>query len=335
MCFSASENWQFFNSLKKPTKKMETQNKKCQFCGEEILAEAKKCKHCGEWLETGHEPVKNSKSKVVAFLLAWLLGGLGAHKFYLGKTGQGFLYLIFCWTLIPSFVAFFEGIGYIASSDEKFASKYINGSNNNENKKESSFKKILLAVIIAVGAFSILLVVIGNSMDEVEKKKNEAVVQPAETPKQETAPIETAQEKIVSYRELKSYEKSGKTWKSIVIPPKTSQADLIALAKDLHKKDAKSYFHIFDDDAKFQEYMDWDINYGKVRDKDGKVKTIDQCSDMNYCQSLVQQQKYAYPFPEAWSDKHEIAMINEMLDISSGMMKWKLSSPLGIEIVGL
>lgn len=39
-----------------------------------------------------------------------LLGGIGAHKFYAGKPGQGFLYLIFCWTYIPSLVGFIEGI---------------------------------------------------------------------------------------------------------------------------------------------------------------------------------------------------------------------------------
>ena len=36
------------------------------------------------------------KSKTTAVLLAFFLGGLGLHKFYLGKTFQGFLYLIFC-----------------------------------------------------------------------------------------------------------------------------------------------------------------------------------------------------------------------------------------------
>jgi len=163
---------------------METQqNKKCQFCGEEILTEAKKCKHCGEWLEIIHQPVKNSKSKVVALLLAWILGGLGAHKFYLGKTGQGILYLLFCWTFIPSIIAFFEGIGYIASSDEKFASKYVYALENNSEKKESSFKKVLLAVILAVVAFSILMAVIGDKMTDADKKP-EAIVQKNEASKQ-------------------------------------------------------------------------------------------------------------------------------------------------------
>jgi len=320
---------------------METQNKKCQFCGEEILVEAKKCKHCGEWLEAGHQPVKNSKSKVVAFLLAWILGGLGAHKFYLGKTGQGILYLLFCWTFIPSIFAFFEGIIYLTKSDADFAKLSSDVSEYKlaeEEPKKKSYKLIVALLGIVAVVFVVLLVIIGNAMDDAEKNQN-ATIQKVETPKQaenkEATSSETAQAKVVAYKELKSYEKAGKTWKSVAIPPKTSQADVIVLATELHKKDAKSYFHIFDDDAKVQEYIDWDLNYGKVRDRDGEVKTIDQCSDMNYCRTLVQQQKYAYPFPEAWSDKHEIAMINEMLDISSGGMKWKLSSPLGIEIAEL
>ena len=40
------------------------------------------------------------------------------------KTGQGFLYLIFCWTFIPAIIAFIEFIIYLCDSDEKFARKY-------------------------------------------------------------------------------------------------------------------------------------------------------------------------------------------------------------------
>lgn len=67
----------------------------------------------------------SSKSKIAAGLLAIFLGGLGIHKFYLGKPGIGILYLIFCWTFIPSIVGFIEGIIYLSSSDEKFYYKYV------------------------------------------------------------------------------------------------------------------------------------------------------------------------------------------------------------------
>lgn len=76
------------------------------------------------------QPVKQypiatpTKSKTTAALLAFFLGGFGAHKFYLGKTAQGVLYLLFCWTLIPSFVAFIEFIIYLTMSDADFARKY-------------------------------------------------------------------------------------------------------------------------------------------------------------------------------------------------------------------
>lgn len=68
-----------------------------------------------------------NKSKTVAGLLALFLGGLGAHKFYLGKTGQGILYLIFVWTFIPAIVGAIEGIMYLVSSDEDFQTKYCGG----------------------------------------------------------------------------------------------------------------------------------------------------------------------------------------------------------------
>ncbi len=46
------------------------------------------------------------KSKSTAALLAFFLGGLGIHRFYLGQNGVGILYLLFCWTFIPAFIAF-------------------------------------------------------------------------------------------------------------------------------------------------------------------------------------------------------------------------------------
>ena len=67
------------------------------------------------------------KSKVAAGLLAIFLGGFGVHKFYLGRAGQGLVYLLFCWTFIPAVIGFVEGIVYLFMSDEEFHAKYNAG----------------------------------------------------------------------------------------------------------------------------------------------------------------------------------------------------------------
>ncbi|MBG6245421.1 hypothetical protein CS369_12700 [Candidatus Symbiopectobacterium sp. 'North America'] len=91
----------------------------CRGCGKEIHSTAKACPQCG-----AAQSAVGTKSRISAALFAAFLGGFGAHKFYLGKIGQGFLYLIFSWTLIPSIIAFIEFIIYLCNSDEEFARKY-------------------------------------------------------------------------------------------------------------------------------------------------------------------------------------------------------------------
>ncbi|WP_232735365.1 TM2 domain-containing protein [Nonlabens sp. MB-3u-79] len=68
---------------------------------------------------------RKKKSKRTATLLAFpILGSLGIHKFYLGKIGQGILYLIFSFLLIPTIISLFEFISYLSMSTEKFDTKF-------------------------------------------------------------------------------------------------------------------------------------------------------------------------------------------------------------------
>ncbi len=50
-------------------------------------------------------PAAAPKQKMIAFLLAFFLGPLGVHNFYLGKTGMGVAQLILTITVIGGLVS--------------------------------------------------------------------------------------------------------------------------------------------------------------------------------------------------------------------------------------
>ncbi|MGN0589405.1 MAG: NINE protein [Ruminiclostridium sp.] len=134
----------------------------CPQCGAPLEPNVSKCKYCGEAIQQapapqyqqpqqyqqpmyqqppmqyqqpmyqqpmyqqpndGINPAWPIKSKIAAGILALLVGGIGIHKFYLGKIGMGVVYLLFCWTGIPAIVGFIEGIIYLCSNDHNFQVK--------------------------------------------------------------------------------------------------------------------------------------------------------------------------------------------------------------------
>jgi len=120
-----------------------SESRLCPQCGAPIDLNVLVCKYCGASISaapqyqtqqapqytaplgTTYTAVASAKSKTTAGILALLLGGLGAHKFYLGKPGLGILYLLFCWTYVPSILGLIEGIVYLSASDAVFQAKYV------------------------------------------------------------------------------------------------------------------------------------------------------------------------------------------------------------------
>lgn len=123
----------------------------CPQCGAPVDAGKEKCEYCGAVIPSAQpkqpEPVQQAqpqqvvyvqqqqpvdpsrnnwpiKNKIVAGILAILLGGIGIHKFYLGKVGAGILFLLFCWTGIPALIGLIEGVIILCSNDENFQIKY-------------------------------------------------------------------------------------------------------------------------------------------------------------------------------------------------------------------
>ena len=66
------------------------------------------------------------KNPTLAVWLALLLGGVGAHKFYMGNTVLGIVYILFSWTLIPAIVSFVEAFtiaGKVGEYNEQQAAR--------------------------------------------------------------------------------------------------------------------------------------------------------------------------------------------------------------------
>lgn len=103
---------------------------KCEECGNEASDKAASCPKCGAPItgEAAHTQrqvvVYPPKSRSMAIVLALLLGGIGAHKFYLNNPGWGFIYLIFCWTFIPAIIALIEAIVMLLTPDKSFHERY-------------------------------------------------------------------------------------------------------------------------------------------------------------------------------------------------------------------
>ncbi|MBS6274924.1 MAG: TM2 domain-containing protein [Actinomycetaceae bacterium] len=59
-------------------------------------------------------------SKVAYVVLALLLGGVGAHKFYSGHISAALVYLIFFWTSVPAILALIDAVmGILAPADKE------------------------------------------------------------------------------------------------------------------------------------------------------------------------------------------------------------------------
>jgi len=116
-----------------------TGEKYCQSCGEIIKISAEICPGCGV-------KQRGMINKPALLVVTFFLGGLGVHKFYTGRNLQGVLYILFCWTGIPSLISLIEFIIYASTSSERLNEKY-----------QSSGSALIIACV-AAGAGMIYLV---------------------------------------------------------------------------------------------------------------------------------------------------------------------------------
>ncbi|MBU0766948.1 TM2 domain-containing protein [Patescibacteria group bacterium] len=121
------------NSNKENISSLGAHEKYCSGCAAKIHIEALACPKCGY---TSNKSSSQQKNRIIAALLALFLGGIGIHKFYMGRTNEGVIYLggmlgglFFFWLIIPLFfipiiaiAAFCDFVYLLCINDKKFDS---------------------------------------------------------------------------------------------------------------------------------------------------------------------------------------------------------------------
>jgi TM2 domain-containing membrane protein YozV len=90
----------------------------------------------GGYVAPGYAPqgaAASDKNKMVAGILAILLGAFGIHKFYLGYTKEGIILLAVtivsfgALAFVTSIVGIVEGVMYLTKTDQDFYATYVSG----------------------------------------------------------------------------------------------------------------------------------------------------------------------------------------------------------------
>jgi len=86
------------------------------------------CPECEEKVSDASSSTSVENKKIITGILAIVLGGLGIHYFYLGKTTAGILSIVLslCSCGIWTIIMFIQGILMLLMSDDDFVSKYVN-----------------------------------------------------------------------------------------------------------------------------------------------------------------------------------------------------------------
>lgn len=93
------------------------------------------------------------KHKTVAALLAFLLGGLGLHRRYLGSRWW-WVYPVFLVTLVPVFAGFVEAIVFALTPDEKWDARW---NAHSGRQSRNGWGPVLVAIATLIVGATLLM----------------------------------------------------------------------------------------------------------------------------------------------------------------------------------
>lgn len=118
------------------TTQTEVQSVKCPYCGEVVQVVSAQQPAQNQYSQQSYRPTgvfddgPSGKSRGVAALLAFFLGGFGAHYFYLGKTSGGLICLLL--TMITcgfwGVILLIQFFLFLTMSQEDFERKFVNST---------------------------------------------------------------------------------------------------------------------------------------------------------------------------------------------------------------
>ncbi|SEA49297.1 TM2 domain-containing protein [Desulfuromusa kysingii] len=155
--------------IKPRASKDSSPRKFCTSCGNQINVKAEICPKCFVRVT----PPRNAINKAALLLITFFLGGIGGHKFYVKKYLQGVLYLLFCWTYIPSLFALIEFFIYAFKSEEKLQEKFPETSSG-----ALLFLLIIPVVIVIVGILAAIAI---PQFTAYQQKANDTIARSALT----------------------------------------------------------------------------------------------------------------------------------------------------------
>lgn len=77
------------------------------------------------------------RNKTVAAVFAFFLGSLGVHRFYLGQTGMGILYLLLSLTGISAILGIIDAIVFLSMDNVVFDAKY----NGRDGRRDQRYER--------------------------------------------------------------------------------------------------------------------------------------------------------------------------------------------------
>jgi TM2 domain-containing membrane protein YozV len=107
-----------------PNMQLGSGQKYCPACGWILAAAASSCSRCGAPQEVPVQAGVRPRSRLAAILLAFFLGGVGTHRFYLGRWRSGLAYLLLAFTLVPSILALVDFVRYLVMDEAEFQRRY-------------------------------------------------------------------------------------------------------------------------------------------------------------------------------------------------------------------